>query len=182
MWDTAGDVWGQTVKQLVPRSRVTVKSANDIEAFRISEWTACGYGVELWYDGYQRETVISNFNFGDNAWADNNVLWSEDQIYQATFGRITAFVFPEVYCTGSFWDRSWIPVKRDHPNMYFNGVTSTNGGTGPPGCNVPSLYAQPAWNRLNNAITVSHPPDYPTYPGYSDSVLPNILVWWQSPQ
>lgn len=180
LWRIAGDQWGQLVKGLTPRPHVTVKSANDIEVFDEIDparlWKACGIGALAWFDGYEGQTSIANYDFGDNAWDRPGNQWTEDNIQKVVWGRSTAYSLPQVYCSGSHWATSWEPVRRDY-YISFLGVTSTDGGQGPPGCD--NLPWQTSWNNLNDALT--YPNSSIGYPGYSDTVLSNAAVWWQKP-
>lgn len=171
LWRIAGDQWGQMVKSVIPRSKVTAKSANDIEAWNgtfPNNWAACGYGTLGWFDGYESQTSIANYNFGDNA-ADASAQWTRNQIYQVIWGRPTAYALPQVYCSGSHWHQSWVPVRQSY-YFSFLGVTSTHGQPGPPGCD--NLSWQSSWNLLNNTLT---------NPGFPDTVQSNVVIWWRYP-
>lgn len=179
LWANAGSEWGAMVQRITAASRATVKSGNDIEAFDFGDWTPCGYGALMWFDAYEQQTSISNYDFGVNAWGQNNVLWTEDQIYEVVFGRLSAYAYPQVYCSGYLWATSWIPVKRDHTDIFFLGALSEDGYTGPKNCDVPSLYWDKSWNNLNDALT-NPDPNY-NYRGWPDSVLSQAIIYWPNP-
>jgi hypothetical protein len=178
LWNIAGYEWGKMVNSVIPRSKVTVKSANDIEAWNgtfPNNWQACGYGTLMWFDGYERQTSIANYNFGDNA-ADASAQWERYQIYQVIWGRPVAWALPQVYCSGSHWAQSWVTVRKSY-SFSFLGVTSTNGEPGPAGCD--NLSYTNSWTLLDNALKT--PNSSIGYPGYPDSVYSNAVVWWRYP-
>jgi hypothetical protein len=172
LWGIAGNVWGSFIAGLTPRTRVTVKSANDIEAWyapnTFGAWTACGYGTLIWFDGYQSQTSIANYDFGNNPYSEYPSQWTVNQTWQVAWGRPPAYNLPEIYCTGSGWAQSWVGI-RQYASMSFLGVTSTDGQAAPCGT---GLTWQQSWNSLNNALTGA---------GYPDSVISNAIRFKSNP-
>ncbi len=162
-WNTSGAFWGYTINHLISRSRVNIKSANDIESFydpsQFGTWRTCGGALLSWFDGYTPQTSVPNYDFGDNPHSDVPGDWSIDQTWQVAWGRPGAFNMPEIYCNGSGWALSWVTI-RAYKYMLFEGVTSLNGG--PADCN-PSLTWQASWNSLDQALSNAG------YPGYVQS-------------
>lgn len=171
----AGNEWGKLVMGITPRAPAIVKSGNDIEAFYnpkdFGPWVACGIGILSWFDGYQGQTSIGNYDFGNNPHSEYPLQWTVDQTHQVAWSRPPAYNIPEIYCSGSGWAQSWVEI-RQYNYISFFGVTSLNGTPGPGGCDIPSLSWQTSWNNLNNALTNA---------GYPDSVLSTAVIYNPNP-
>lgn len=153
-WYSSGYAWGGLITSIASRPKVIVRSGNDIESWigNFNDWRSCGLGAVSWYEGYEARTYTPNFNFGNNPYSEDNVQWTENQVWQVSWGKATAYVFPQIYCTGSGWSASWVNLRRNQGYMQFNGVTSDNAVSR--ACDgAYSLTWLDSWHNLNNALT-----------------------------
>ena len=169
-WYAAGESWGKLVKQVHSFSRVIPRSANDIESWTgtFGPWVACGLGAMAWFDGYRNATasLIPNYNFGSQAYHENNVQWTLGQVYIAANGQPAAYAYPQIYCDS--YAPPWVDV-RDYGIMRFDGVTSDNAQSSITGCQPDTdltLTWQQSWARLDDALRDA---------GYPDIVFPVVL-------
>lgn len=157
-WNNAGVRWGALVKSLSAPAYVTLRSANDIESWNgtfSSGWTACGPGAQSWLDGYTSQTTMSNTNFGSNGVVERPDQWMQHQLYDVSYGRSVAYVYPQIYCSG--WASGWVTLRSSFTSLRFSGVTSTNGYGS---CGSTAMLGwQAAWNALNDALNRAGFPD-----------------------
>ncbi len=170
LWSVAGNVWGSFIAGLTPRTRVTIKSANDIESWydppTFGAWTSCGVGTIGWFSGYESKTYIANYDFGTNPHSEYPSQWTVHETWQVAWGRPPAYNMPEIYCPGIA--QTWVTIRQYMP-MSFLGVTSTDGQPAP--CGTGYTWQQ-SWNSLNNALTGA---------GFPDSVISNAVRYKANP-
>lgn len=152
-WNTSGNVWGGMLSALISRARVSIKSGNDIESWigtpGFDTWKTCGSGTLNWFTGYKSRTSTLNIDYGNNPHGEDSGSWSIYETYQVTWGDTVALNMPEIYCNGSGWAPSWVPI-RAYAYMSFGGVASLNGG---PGACTPTLTWQTSWTSLDQALS-----------------------------
>lgn len=164
LWRETGRQWGVLVASLKAASGVMIESGNDIEAWVSDDgiWRACGLGTQIWFDGFEQTAKNSpNVNYGSNAWVESSNLnyWNEDQLYDVTWKKTSAFdhPYPQIYCDSQAND--WQKLYNDHPDIIFTGVTSGNGGPGP-GAASGSLCAYLTGNPIKVSPTTNTLPYY----------------------
>lgn len=150
-WEESGGIWADVVNAIDPTSKVTVYGGSDIESWvgEDPDWTACGDGTIAWLDGYTAETDRKMVNFGDFALGRNPPQWTEDELYELSWGRPEALASPLIYTP--FDDFHWaeLVVKR---RFYFFSIGSANGKELPSGS--PSYIASEAWHALYDELSI----------------------------
>lgn len=158
-WVAAGRVWGQFILDLYEananiRGRVYIRSGSDIESWNDTEifgdWTACGAGTLAWLDGYRQIAgSLWNINFGSNAYNERPDQWTQEQLYQVSYGRDNASVSPQIYCPRQAGP--WVDLVQNYPNVVFISVTSENAFSDICDGNPTYTWLQ-SWNVLNDAL------------------------------
>ncbi|NJL33946.1 MAG: hypothetical protein HC893_08895 [Chloroflexaceae bacterium] len=166
LWKEAGRIWGNLVTDLNERRGVIIRSGNDIESWTgtFPGWVACGKGTIAWFNGYQTTSDIPVVNFGSHAFAENNVDWTERELYRVTTGIENAVVLPQVYCDVEVYTTKWADFRSSY-EIQFQGVTSDNQG-GSEFCDGdPTLAWDVAWTTFDTTLTNA---------GYPNNVNPAV--------
>src|SRR5689334_15744200 len=112
-------------------------------------WVACGDATLRWFDYYASISGASNINFGSQA-ATESSTWTEEHVWQLSWGRLPAYAYPEIYCSSH--PGQWVSIRKYKP-ITFWGVTADNGGPNTCGSNIASYLWKDAWNSLDYALT-----------------------------
>jgi hypothetical protein len=154
LWRVSGNLWGQLVLGLSGRSKVTVSGGNDIESWYgefDDGWVSCGIGTKSWIDGYEQGSYTRYMvNFGSNAHAEYSPQWTLDEQWQVSWGKASAYMYPQIYCYGVA--PSWISI-RQYSYMTFFGVISDNAQSSL--CGSQTLTWQQSWNDLEYQLNLN---------------------------
>lgn len=173
LWFEAGEEWRNMVEELsYNTNKVTLAAGNDVESWlEFLPWVACGKGAIAWFNGYAAASVpdpndfgydgvIRVLNFGSNAWAENNLGWTEDQMYSVFMGRSFVEAHPQVYCDNDVYVYKWVELANTFIStgrpVVFSGITSDNAN---PFANIcknrtaPSLTWREAWFTFDSALS-----------------------------
>lgn len=178
-WYEAGKEWGRLVTSLTTRSIVSIKSANDIEAWRFTEkdpknpnkeivvWKACSQGAINWWKGFVDGTGkpagdVHNVNFGDHAHSQDASQWPVSDVYSLSYRLPGTEFYPQIYCESQ--PKAYLRLY-DEGYIFFPGVTSSNGSPSPNSkkhcTNGPdsekTFTWRESWDKFNDALSPRHP-------------------------
>lgn len=147
-WINSGRDWGNLVNSISNSGYCAISGANDIESWAYGSFKTYGSDTYNWCNSYNAQTNKDMLNYGNQCAAIDPSAWSQDNVYQCSYGLPDDYVMPEIYFLVNA--QQWVNIY-NYNNMTFRGTMSQYGAPLYPGGQNTLLWLT-AWEDLNDYI------------------------------